>query len=171
MPPSQPDGLAFRWLKALDNPPTTDPLTCLTAATMYRFASPNGSNVYPTLAQMSRRTGLSERTLSGRRKRLVGLGMVALVTPARTNHAPVYRLVDPQLWQSTEAATPDVVADVVEVVEVTEVQSPTPTLEDWVDPYAPEFQPTDPQPGREPGRVWATERARERLNRPGRADV
>jgi hypothetical protein len=96
-------GLKWRWWQALIKNPPTSPLwdahTCAVALVLHGFADADGASIRPTLATVAKIVGCQADTVSGRRKRLVDLGMIEQVSPARTGRATVYALCEPERWR------------------------------------------------------------------------
>ena len=102
--------LKLRWENALTRDPPTSPLydtyTSAVGYTLKSFADADGTSIYPTLAQVARAAVCSPDTVSDRRKRLVDLGMIEIVSAARNGRATVYRLCEPNRWRSDVEAKP-----------------------------------------------------------------
>ena len=110
--PSSPAevSLKLRWENYLTKHPPTSPLwdttTYAVASVLRSFADPDGTHIYPTLAQVARVAVCSADTVSNRRKRLVDLGMIEVVSAPRNGRATVYALCEPERWRPGVEAKP-----------------------------------------------------------------
>jgi len=97
-------GLKFRWENALTKNPPTSPLwdthTAAVAFVLRSYADADGTSIYPTLAQVAKVAICSADTVSDRRKRLVALGMIEILSAPSNGRATVYALCEPDRWRS-----------------------------------------------------------------------
>jgi hypothetical protein len=116
-------GLKWRWWQALIKNPPTSPLwdahTCAVALVLHGFADADGTSIRPTLATVAKIVGCQAGTVSSRRRRLIDLGMIEQVTPARTGRATVYRLCEPERWRLDAEVVPVLVEVEVAVPRLT----------------------------------------------------
>ena len=97
------DELSFRWWQALiKNPPTSslwDTHTAVVALVLHGYADWDGTSIYPTLAQVAELARCHSATVRDRRKRLIALGMIEIVSAPRNGRATVYALCEPERWR------------------------------------------------------------------------